>query len=695
MSILFIHLKMSTNNEANDIETKRNIPDKDPLKDYQINGMTIESILTKYKNGETFNGIYIKSKGNCLMIIENLIFKEIIFINPIEVSYESTDINQKIEWDRCVYSTLQIDETIKNIGATNVYFSINNINFPYFEYKYKINEDKILNIFYKKFPYKYKENTILITDSETKIEKEKLSKYFNKYFMYNKNDEFVYYESYERKNLEDNFNNLAYDQNITKFKITGPSNDGKSTSLLYLSRKDMNIVYLNLKVINSLYNDKKINDVLNILMYEFSRIKFNNINHKNEFEEIFNKYIDQTPWIIITKLVDNLIKNEIKCILILDQYKATNVDAIFYEKIEKSLNEMFKIVISFSISDNNDFNNIANSLQKNKGNPHILSKDNQNDYFNYSNLLNREEIRQLNKKSKKYELYELFDFNPKYIYLVDISGTDYIKNKIIDYFHFHYDAIGIKNIHAYLFNFSKSINIEFPFTSLYNITTKIPMKYCYLEFKDKNFEIRYQFNFIEAIIDEILKLERVKDYFLEERDKDDDFENKLKGIYFEELANNTIKNKQNIFFNNQINFSLTVKDIISMEKYENNKSNDMIFENNDNLEQPKLMEINEYYDNKINLLNNELEKLKNPAYKADTELKNINYFKKEIFTKQIELLNKKRNKDFEDENKNEDINTSRNRNKKKRKIKDDNYIEEEENLDNNNKGEGNKKLKKN
>ena len=187
---------------------------------------------------------------------------------------------------------------------------------------------------------------------------------------------------------------------------------------------------------------------------------------------------------------------------------------------------------------------------------------------------------------------------------------------------------------------------EFTFDNLFNITSKIPMKYSYLEFKDKSFEIRYQFKYIEILIKDILKIERVKDYFIENRDKDDFFEKKLKGDFFEYLACDIIKKEQNIFFNNQIKYSLTVKDIISMGKYENDENVDMIIENYDNINQTKKMiSLNEYYDKNINLLDSELKNLKIPADDIKADLKDINFFKYETFSKEKMLLQKKRNPD--------------------------------------------------
>ena len=106
---------------------------------------------------------------------------------------------------------------------------------------------------------------------------------------------------------------------------------------MYLSRSYFNIVYLNLETINILYQNKKIKKVLEILIYEFGRIEFTNEEDKRIFEEKFNESIDQTPWILITKLTDYLCEKKIKVILIIDQFKSSSVDAIFYEKIEKKI----------------------------------------------------------------------------------------------------------------------------------------------------------------------------------------------------------------------------------------------------------------------------------------------------------------------------------------------------------------------
>ena len=644
-----------------------NISKKDPRKDYKIDGLTIENIIKKYKKGEMFKTFIIYENNNCLWIHKNNSLTDIIFLEPKETCYQLINNKEsKIHIDKEVYSTVQIDEKINSFGATKVFFSSGQLRCSYFNNKHKLPEEKKLNIFYVLDSYTFKDNHDFLNNLKDVIEKKEFSKYFDEYFKYdvgdNNNKTFRYYKTDKRKNLEKNFLNLYYGNNITKFKITGPSNDGKSTTLLFLSRTVPNVVYLNLKVINSLYEERKIDILLDLLIYEFGRIWFLKEEHKKEFQEEFNKSIEQTPWIILTNLINNLIKNKQKIVLILDQYKSTTVDNKFIDNLEKNLNDMLKILISFSISDNKDFEHIANSLKKNKGNPPELTEKNQEDYFYYSNLFDTTILKKPGNESEKYKLFNLFDFNPKYIYLVKHSGIDFINNKINAYFEEHSKEIGINNVHAYLFNYSKSINNEYSFDDLFNITTKIPMKYTYLVIKNNCFELKYQFNYIKTLIDKKMQFTQVRQYFLDNKDKDNYFEKKFKGDYFEYLACETMKKNKDIFFNKQIKNVLTVKDIISMGRYEEPNNDEMIIENYDNLNLIKKIKIKDYYQEKIKLLDGELNNLKVPPPELSEDKKNI------IFSK--ELLKKKRILELNDIKKNKNEKDSKKGNKKKQKKKE-------------------------
>ena len=371
------------------------------------------------------------------------------------------------------------------------------------------------------------------------------------------------------------------------------------------------------------------NKVLELLMFEFGRIKFDNAEHQLKFEDIFNENIEQTPWTIIAKLINLLTSKNIKIVLILDQFKNKTVDGILYQQIEKNLNNNFKLVISFSISDNIDFNNIENYLVKNNNLKSSLTKENQDKFFYYSNLLNRNEIRNLKKNDDKYNIYDLFDFSPKYIHLLKYHNVEFIQTHIIDYLKSHCKEVGISNFNAYLFNFSKCIDREFSFNGLNNIASKIPMKYCYLEFYDNNFKIKCQFKYLDYIIKNNLQLENVKDYFMEKKDKEDTFEKRLKGDFFEALACKTIESNHKIYFNDQIKSTLTVTDILSMGEYDKNDTAEYILENYHNYNNTKkVMKKKNYYDEKIKLLDKELNTLKSSF---NENLFDINHFKYKVF----------------------------------------------------------------
>ena len=328
---------------------------------YKINNISIGEIKNSFASKKQIQNFTIKESTNCLIVNKSLELFALIFIKPIEIIYESRKEDIKTKCDKTVYSTIQIDETIKTFGNVKTFFNLNNKIYSYSTNKINLVGVNNVTIFYSNNPFTFTSNNSLLDPK--KLTKDQLSMYFKEYFQYNDKDnkeEFYYYNSDEREKLSKNFDSLLFIDKVRKFKISGPSNDGKSTTLLYLSRLYTNIIYLNLKVLTNLYYKNEIKLVLNILMYEFGRIVFETKELKNGFEDKFNNNIEQTPWIIISNLIDYLIAQKIKVILILDQFKNSSVDAIFYENIEKKLSGNFKIIISFSINDNIDFNNITN-----------------------------------------------------------------------------------------------------------------------------------------------------------------------------------------------------------------------------------------------------------------------------------------------------------------------------------------------
>ena len=640
---------------------------------YKFKNKTVGEIINDFKENKMENS-NINFINNNLIISDSLELLAIIFLEPIEVIYKPLKAkdNEKDICDKEVYSTIQIDEMLKKFSTCQAVFNLYGNNYSYFEHKTMLLGKNKITIYYLITPYKFVHNTYILKNSTKNIKKYELSKYFGAYFKYdkiNKTKEFDYYISEERNNLSENFYILKYEEAINKFKIAGPSNSGKSTTLLYLSRTSYNIIYLNLKIINLLFYESNVKTCLELLMYEFGRLNLEDNKLKNKFEQIFNENIEQPPWIIIEKITEFLLESNIKFILILDEFKSSYVDSVFYQKLEKKLNNKFKIIISFTINDNNDFNNIVNSLEINKGNPSIFLENTQNYYFYYSNLLNKENLRKLYENDEQYNNYELFNFSPKYIYLLDYYKVIYIKLHIIEYLKNHCEKNGIKEFNSYLLNFYKGINVNFSFNDIYNIAKIIPMKYCYLEFGNNCFKIKYSFNYLETIINDTLKLDKIREYFIESKDEDDYFNDKFKCDFFESSAVKTIKERHNLYFKNKIKYFLTVDDLISLRSYNKQKIiNDLL---GDSINIKKLtIKKEKYFEMTIDLLEKELNDLKHLYNDINSYIFHSKY---KVYSQEKELLNKKRfpeKEDFKDKKNKFNIRNKSNSSKDENKIDD-------------------------
>ena len=562
----------------------------------KIKEYTIEKLINSYDKKEKLEDILIRG-SNDKSILEvndsNLKFLGIIFKVPITVRYEKVIIENKFYTliDEQVYSNTQIESTLKqyNILFPNI-IDIDSKPINYYEsiyslfWKIRIKEINIINSFKE---YQLEENKIILLENSI-FKKEDLSKFFDEYFIYPNNiTEFKYYPTENRQNLEENFSSLINNEKITQFKITGPSGEGKSISLLYFSRCSFNKIYLNLKTIYNLYSSSNIEKYLDLLIHEFGRLNFKNPSKKKEFENIFNKYSINNFWELLEQLSKILKEQEI--LLIFDQFKEKYVEKKYLDKIKENLKGKLKIIISSSINDHEIGNQVANSLIKHKDDIFKLTEDNQNDYFYYIDLVHLNDLKQLFNinEDKKSDLYDYFAWNPKFISLINQNKSkNDLKEHIIKKMKEHSSNIGI-DFELYIFNIYLRINRE----TNYNICPlkTLSLKYCKLELGKEAFKVHYKYPIIKIIVEEIIKDVDVRKYFNNKNYEDNELYSSLKGYFFEFAAIKQINLLKDVLFEEPIKYSLSVDNLVKIKQFDGNNKNDtktdkfnMIFEQLDN-----------------------------------------------------------------------------------------------------------------
>ena len=668
---------------------------------FQINGQTIANIISKkdHLNSLFPKGIIAKIRNGKIIIKDK--FGElinIIFDPPIKVIYKNVGEENKEFIDEEVYSLNQIESILEFYKIQKPYFMNNeNINLYYFDSKgYLIRNfySELTIINYEKI-YELKENETLLGDDNI-FQKLSLSKYFDEYFVYPENEEnFEFFHSKKRDDILFNIEilkiNKSPEKPITQFKISGPSSEGKSITLLYASRLYMNIIYLNLKVIIKSYLEKK--EYLDLLIYEFGRLQLME-NDKKSFEKIFNENCNKNPWELFEILCFFLKDKNV--ILIFDQFQDKYVSQISLGVIKSYLNSQFKIIISSSINDKEIGDKIADSIYKNKGCPQILYYENQDDYFYYCDLINEEDLIKMKLvNSDNYKKYQLFNFEPKYIKLLNITTEEEIRKHIIQKMKEHCEKLGI-DFELYIFNIYSKIGKKINYEIL-NLKT-ISLKYCKLIFEKESFTIKYKFKFIEQIIEEKIKQMNIKDYFDKKKYNDSELYKSLKGYFFEYASIKDLKTKK-LFKDNPIKYNLQVKTIIGMEQPEDGINLDVC--SSKTIKYGELLKSNLSLIKKININNTNLKNDNNEnKTNNDMEIDNDEYNNniESIFNKECEteinrintLLGKKRNKEEEEMNKDKKVKESKKKkevkNVKKEKVidldKSVNYIEYKEDFKN-------------
>ena len=487
--------------------------------------------------------------------------------------------------DYKIRSTIQVEKTMVNFQISTLYF------IDFYKKKQNFKKWKILltdlitdkNCIIHLSPFEdidFKEDAFYC-DIKT-IKFEKLSAYFNNYFKFN-NEKLggkVFFMNNERQKLFYYLRYFYYSDNISKFKLCGPSGIGKSTCLLVFSRMYYNIIYFNLKEIMNLYKDKNNNnnEYFKLIVYELGRIGINNDKIKKKFLAKLIELKRQTPWNIFKEIYDLFKDYNYNIILLFDQFKKQYIDFTIFDDMDKTLKKEshLKIILCSSINDKDFRHEIIRSIEILKGLPDYLCPENQDYYYYFGNLTTLEDLKKKSKKSVNDSYYLKFNYFDKYKFKIDnCKNKDdllkEIKDKIIKkiYDDFNYGIYSIKDIFS---DIKSKINKRLEYENCEVILKFIPLKYLIISFHKNYFEINYSFPFIEELINKNIEDEDIFEYFKEKKyNRKNQIYNDIKGDYFERASKIGLETEN--FLPEKINIHLNVQNIIELDELE--KQNDL------------------------------------------------------------------------------------------------------------------------
>ena len=660
-------------NETNNTSNSANLSSKDNTQKIKIEvkikpeeitlkGKTIEEILSDIEKNpgmEFYDSYRIKTSENIISLEDddNNFEVHYLFKTGLIINYKNVLVSNKIVnlVDKSVKSSIQIEKTMEIYKIKSlIYETIKHRYFPTFKnilYELVENNNFTIDFLCVMDEFKYIFDQKCIKNIPDKIVLNSLSKYSDKYFPYSDN-EIDYINTKERKNFLDKLIDFIFINDVNFFKITGPSNDGKTLTLLLFSRTRNNIIYFNLKYIMGLFysNDTS---YLNVMIYELGRAHFSANNQINEIENIFKEDSFRHPWKILLKLTEALI-NESK-IIILDQLKEKTIDFTIFKKIEEKVKgKALKFIICSSINDTFIKYKVLNTIKDFHGNPEYLNKDCQDYYFYFCNLLNKVQLKlYYEKKNESKKCIDSFGYNPKFIYMFNKSDDELntfknIKSHIIKKLKESYKEKDV-SYNEILFLISFNLGKELDYVNDFNILPFISLKYFNLEFHKEYFKINCCFKYIKELIDEITLDKDIEEYFKKDKYNNSNFYKLLKPYYFEESCINSMK-RSKILPSKEFHHQIFVQTIAELDECSNNILSKV------NQKSEKELSLKDYYSINVKTIE-KIIKDKNLVKKKEEE--DINYHlyqaletKKENFNT---LLKKKRYKHNNEEGIEEDI----------------------------------------
>ena len=462
-----------------------------------------------------------RKEGN-LIIFENTNYYlikgdtiELIFFSPRKVVMKNGyigNVEQQIIDDN-VISSVQINYIIKTFKIENL-FILDEKN-EWIKYEGQITLTELLPFIDdlnfkcdKHIPEFVFNNFSTLT--LTTVKKELLSKYFTLYFKCEDDQEkdFEFFTSINRENLK---NKILFfiNSSVNFFKITGPSNNGKSISLLYYSRCIQDIVYLNLKTLLRLDDKDK---MIDIFFYELQRIDLS----KEEISEVSNIFLKSREFWDILSLITNKLKDK-KIVFILDQFSNSTVNNDVYQNIKLLVKgKAIKFIICSSINENTIKDEVIKTLVKNKGNPRIFNNITEEYYYYFTDLINIQKIKEKYKDDKNIDKYELFNFIDKYIKLIKENSSEFKLNSINKMIYDKIDSsfkVGFIDYKYILINLRNYIGRDIKYEDAEFYLKNTPLKYFKLVLYKNYFQIDYQFPYVKTVSDDCLSENEVNKYF--------------------------------------------------------------------------------------------------------------------------------------------------------------------------------------
>ena len=563
--------------------------------------------------------VTVREKSFIIMDKDEKIY--LFLLNPISVNFQNVIVDNEKK-DRIIsniYSSIQIEEYFQALNISNPIVVGNGSKKNFSNAKINIEsfiKDNKLTIYNDTSDFaKFESNIDNDMINSNKFKPKNLSKYFFKYFLYNKEnneDEFEYDYTENRKNFISSFLDvLIYTKDLHFFKFCGPSSTGKSTTLLKFSRQHKKIIYLNLKTINTLEKENNF-EHYNLIIYEFRKLYFDTKDNENNFLLMLINDCQNKPATIIILKILNFIKNE-NYIIIFDQFKKKYVNKADFEEIENLIkSSKLKLIMCSSIDDKDVRKEVIKTIEYFRGNPKELNNFTQDYYFYIRQNFFKKKI---SKNIELNRLLQLFDNKPKYQYLLSQSKEhdhftkikdikSHIIEKMKDFFSFEPDF----DLCKILLNIKNKIGLKFDYSEFSNVIQKVPMKYYTLELEEKSFEINYAFNYMKFIEKEEITQEECNNYFLNKKyELDKSLDGKVKGEYFEMSARFFMECKN--VLPTVINHKISVKNIVGMEMLinEENDIGKIIYNSNYDLPQMEI-KAQEKINEEIEIIEKILEK---------------------------------------------------------------------------------------